>query len=195
MIPRPVRELQQQSRIYTGQGARLSMHTSFGHMLRFTGSPADFTHPWLAQLAGANSATFLNGTINGVQAKIKGVPLEGDDKNTQPVLKWDKISLTDEGIGYLCAEITADPKLNYAISKIEMVQVADPDTDDGKPGKKTNASGGQLPISDNRARMPVAMIVQRSSGLLEIFQIIFFAAQHRAQLKADGVNVARHFFW
>lgn len=181
-------------RLLSGPGARLH-RTAFGTGVRFAGGPADFSHPWLAELAGVSSAVILPGFINNVPAAIDGVPLAGTDKKPSPRLTWTKLQLNVDGIGYLAAEVTCDPANDWGITKVEMVQVADPDTEDGAPGKTMNATGAALPLKDHRARWPIAMIQRRASGLLEVFQITHFNLTHRVKLAANGTSAARHFFW
>ena len=181
-------------RVSSGPGVRLH-RTAFGTGVRFHGGPADFSHPWLAEMAGANAAVFLPGTVNRVRATIKGVPLAGLDGKAPPQLEWDTLALNADGIGWFCAEVTCDPAHDFAVTACEIVQVADPDTDDGKPGRRLNATGGAFALSKNRARWPLAMLQRRANGLVEVFQVTFFDLTHRVKLAANGRRAARHFFW
>ena len=182
------------SRLYAGPGARI-YQSAFGSRVRFNAAPADFSHPWLAELAGNGAARLLPGFINQVPGAIKGVPLAGTEKKPVPTLTWAALKLTDDGIGYLAAEVTCDAKHDFAVTGVEIVQVADPDTEDGTPGKLQNSSGGAMPLSKDRARGPLAMLQQRSSGQVDVFQITFFNLTHRVKMAADGKTVSRHFFW
>ncbi|MEA3212296.1 MAG: hypothetical protein QOE70_5353 [Chthoniobacter sp.] len=187
------------SQLRSGPGAAV-FQSGFGRIVRFKAQGADFNHPWLMTLLSENSATFLPGAVNGVQAAIKGVPLSGNKKGETPVLRWSKLRLNADGMGWFCAEITcADlgkkDRTPWSVTKVEIVQVADPDTDNGEAGSMLNASGGARPLSDFRARWPVAMIQEYSEGSRELFQIVYFNLTHRVGLKADGVSAARHFFF
>lgn len=169
---------------------------SFGSVVRFNAGNLDFSHPWAADLVDKTGVTLLPGSINTIPAKIKGVPLGGTDQKAVPQLSWgDKPLLTADGIGYICAEVTCDPKADWSVTAIEIVQVADPNSEDGKPGVISNASGAAFPLSKNRARWPLAMLQQRKGGQIELFQVTFFNLTHRVKLKTDGVSASRHFFW
>ncbi|MEA3210987.1 MAG: hypothetical protein QOE70_4044 [Chthoniobacter sp.] len=194
------------SRLSAGPGSSV-FETPLGRIVRFGSQGADFSHPWLAVLSGS-AALFLPGSVNQVQATIKGVPLDGSSKPpvAAPSLTWGKLSLTADGIGYLCAEITLRTPAEalkvsqeaWSVVKVEMVQVADPDTDLGQSGGVLNTSGAARPLTikgEHRARWPVAMIQQRADGAVELFQIVYFNLTHRAALRADGKGVARHFFY
>lgn len=191
-------------RLSSGVGASM-LQSSFGRIVRFNSPPADFGHPWLATLRGDAAADFLPGFINHVPAAIEGVPLAGSINPVKPppVLEWQKLQLNSDGIGYLCAEITCldaataekSSRAAFSIVKVEMVQVADPDTDDGAQGAVLNTSGAARPLSGNRARWPVAMLQRRGDGRVDLFQIVHFDLTHRMALKADGRTPARHFFY
>lgn len=193
--------------MHPGHGASI-FKSSFGRIVRFNRSAStSFEHPWLASLAGAQSAEFLPGLVNNVQATIQGVPLDGGKKQKVPTLRWRELKLDGDGIGYFCVEVTCvgvdekgksleKGKTPWSILKAEMVQVADPNTDDGKPdGIFHMGDGGAKPLSDNRARWPIAMIADRGRGQLDLFQIVHFNLTHRVAFKKDGKNPARHFFF
>ena len=76
-----------------------------------------------------------------------------------------------------------------------MVQVADPNTDDGEPGEGTGGNGGAFPLPGRRARYPLAMLRERKDKKLDLYQITFFDLQHRPALGTDRKTAARHFFW
>ena len=132
--------------------------------------------------------------MNRVDAKIKDVPLAGTDDQPPPVLKFGQPMLDDEGRGYICVEVTCREK-DWSVEKVEVVQVADPNTDDGEQGEGTGGSGGAVALPGRRARYPLAMLRERKDGKLDLYQITFFDLQHRPALGTDRKTATRHFFW
>jgi hypothetical protein len=198
MIPHAIRKALRMGRankIRFGVGSRTRV-TPFGTTVSFDSEPADFSHPWQTSLAGDRSVSIRPGTINRVAAKIKGVPLAGDKDNPPPVLRWSPLQLDAERRGFICAEVTLDPAKFFEVKSVEMVQVADPDTDDGAAGREPNRQGGARPLSGFRARHPVAMLREREGDArLDVYQIAFFDVQHRVQQRAGTGFILRHFFW
>lgn len=183
-------------RILRGTGTR-PIEMPDGTIINCAAGGQTFAHPWQPSMLGESAATFLPGTVNRVPATIKGVPLDGDAKKGAPPprLSWSALKLDADGVGYFCAEITCDPKQDWAVLKVEIVQVADPDTPDGSPGRHANASGAAVPLPGNRARQPLAMLRRQKGGRLDVHDITFFDLQHRVHLSADGKGAGRHFFW
>jgi hypothetical protein len=183
------------NRLRFGVGSRVRV-TPFGTVVNFDFEPAEFLHPWQCSLAGANAVSIRPGMINRVEATIGGVRLSGDEKHSPPLLRWSKLALDAEGRGYICAEVTLDPTKFYEVKQVVMVQVADPDTDGGLPGKEPpNRQGGARPLSGFRARHPVAMFRRRKDGRLDLYQNAFFDLQHRVQQREGTTHILRHFFW
>jgi hypothetical protein len=181
-------------RVIAGDGVR-TRETPDGTIINFDGESERFVHPWLVTLIGRESATIRPGTVNRVEGTIKSVPLAGDGTKPPPALKFGQLRLDGERRGWICVEITCEPKEQWAIKKAEIVQVADPDTPDGEAGDELNTLGAAKPLPENRARHPLAMIRERKSGRLDLFQITFFDLQHRVALTADQKTAQRHFFW
>ena len=181
-------------RVIAGDGVR-TRETPDGTIISFDAKSDPFVHAWLVTLIGDDSATIRPGTVNRLEATIKGVPLAGEDTKPPPVLKFGEPNLDSEGRGWICVEVTCDPKEQWAVKKAEIVQVADPDTPGGEPGERLNTLGAAKPLPDNRARHPLAMMREREGGRLEIFQITYFDLQHRVALAADQQTAQRHFFW
>lgn len=181
--------------LIAGQNVRLRS-TPSGTIIDFFGGQS-FVHPWQVSLRGTEAATIRPGTINKVPAGIKGKPLDGGEKGEPPpVLEFGKPQVDKEGRGWICAEVFCDPKERFRITKIEIVQVADPDTETGGPAPGLpNASGGAVALKDGRARHPLAMLRLRESGRLDLFQVTYFDLQHRVKLAADQKTASRHFFW
>lgn len=184
------------TRLVAGNGVRLR-ETPSGTVVSFHGAGGTFSHPWLVSLQGTEAATIRPGTINKVSATIKGKPLDGGEAgDPPPVLNFGKPKVDKEGRGWICAEITCKPGERWIVEKVEIVQVADPDTNDGGPLEGLpNATGGSLPLSGNRARHPLAMLRLRKSGRLDLYQVTFFDLQHRVKLAPDQKTAVRHFFW
>ena len=183
-------------RLIAGAGVRLREMPE-GTIVTFDGGGADFVHPFQVSLVGAEAAAIRPGTVNGVDAKIKEVPLAGSDAGRAkppPVLRFGKPMLDDEGRGYICVEVTCREK-DWSVEKIEVVQVANPNTDDGAAGGGTGGNGGAVALPGRRARHPLAMLRERKDGQLDLYQITFFDLQHRPALAPDRKTATRHFFW
>jgi hypothetical protein len=161
-----------------------------GTVMNFRGGGATFEHPWLVSFDGSE-ATVLPGTINRVEAEIDGKKLS---EVPEPRLAVRKLRLDGEGRGWFAAEVTCDPEKEWGIVKVEIAQVADPDTPDGSAREGINAVGGAAPLPGNRARHPIAMVRQRKDGRADVFQIAFFDLQHRIAFSPDKTP-QRHFFY
>ena len=125
-------------RIIAGDGVRLREMPD-GTILTFDPSGADFVHPFQVALIGTDAASIRPGTVNRVDANIKDVPLAGKAGEAPPVLKFGQPMLDDEGRGYICVEVTCREK-DWSVDKVELVQVADPNTDDGEAGSISSAN-------------------------------------------------------
>lgn len=182
-------------RLIAGENVRL-VTTPSGTVISFINS-FPVSCAWQVSLQGSTAATLRPGSINKIEATIKGTPLDGgEDGKPAPVLEFGKPKLSKEGRGYICAEITCDPDDDWNILTVEIVQVADPDTEDGSASDGLpNASGGSAPLSGNRSRHPLAMLLKRKDGRLDVEQFTCFDLQHRVRLAADQKSASRHFFW
>ena len=180
-------------RIIAGDGVRLREMPD-GTIITFDGRDADFAHPFQVSLVDSEAAMIRPGTVNRVDAKIKGVPLAGTEREPPPVLNFGQPMLDGEGRGYICIEATCREK-DWSVETAEVIQVADPNTDDGAPGDGNGGTGGAAARPGRRARYPLAMLRQRKDGKLDLYQITFFDLQHRAALGADRTTATRHFFW
>lgn len=179
-------------RVIAGAAVR-TRETPDGTIVDFLGGDGgSFVGAWFVSMRSGEEFAIRPGTINRVMARIKDRPLDDDPA---PTLKVPRLQLDRDGRGYIAAEVTVDPKKAFAVLKVEMVQCADPDTDDGEPGAAPNAVGAQRPLAENRARFPVAMLRRRKGGRLDLYQLAFFDLQHRLALTRDGQAAARHFFW
>jgi len=183
------------ARLIAGKGVRLRV-TPSGTVISFEQS-RPFSHPWRVAHEGTTAARIEVGSINSVPATISGKPLNGGKESAPPpVLKWSRTKLDDDGRGYIAAECTFDPAQAWRVAQVEIVQVADCDTDDGSPSPGLpNTSGGALPLTGGRARYPLAMLRERKSGALDVFQIAFISCSHRVKFAADQTTPSRHFFY
>ena len=179
-------------RLIAGDGVRLREMPD-GTIITFDGDGADFVHPFQVSLVGTEGASIRPGTVNRVDAKIKGVPLAGSDREPPPVLKFGKLQLDQDGRGYICVEVTCEK--DWSVEKVEVVQVADPNTDAGEASGSHGGSGGSVALPGRRARYPLAMLRERKDKKLDLYQITFFDLQHRPALATDRKTAARHFFW
>ena len=176
--------------IREGVGCRLRRSGRYVLINFDGGGNADFSHPWQGELNGTQM-TFLPGTINKIPGTIKGVEL---DDPTNPSLDLSEPDLDVDGRGWVCAEVTCDPANQFGIISVEIVQVADPDTDDGKPGLGINAIGGAKPLSGNRARQPLAMLRRRADGQMDVFDQTYFNLSMVIKFAADKTP-QRFFFY
>ncbi len=181
------------NRLIAGNGVRLREMPD-GTIITFDGDGAEFVHPFQVSLVGNEAASIRPGTVNRVDATIDDVPLAGKDGDAPPVLKFGQPMLDDEGRGYICIEVTCREK-DWSIEKVEVVQVANPSTDDGEAGEGHAGSTGSVALPGRRTRYPLAMLRERDDGKLDLYQITFFDLQHRAALGTDRKTATRHFFW
>jgi len=183
-------------RLLPGDGARLRS-TPNGTLVGFDAPSAPWAHPFQVTLIGQSAAQISSGLVDAIEPKIDDVPLSGTDDQPPPRLEFGKLKLDANNRGYVAIEITCDEK--WKITKMEIVQVAYFDSESGEEPPEgsggVSAIGGIPGISGRRVRYPVAMLRLRKSGLLEVFQIVFFNLAHRAQPRDDRSQIARHFFW
>ncbi|EDY21070.1 hypothetical protein CfE428DRAFT_1363 [Chthoniobacter flavus Ellin428] len=183
-------------RLLPGDGARLRS-TPDGTLVGFDAAPSPWPHAFQVTLFGQTAAQISSGLVNGIEPKIGDVPMSGTDKQPPPRLEFGKLKLDPNNRGYVAIEITCDDK--WKITTMEMVQVAYFDSENGEdPPTRSggvSAIGGIPGISGRRVRYPVAMLVQRKSGQLDVVQIVFFNLAHRAQPRDNQSDAARHFFW
>jgi hypothetical protein len=164
-----------------------------GTIVDFIAQDADYLCAWQVTLRGSGKASIRPGTINGKPATIGEVAL---DDEPAPVLDFGQPDLDSKGRGYICAEVTCDPDKQFAIQTVEIVQVADPDSDDGSPSDTPHMGGAARAFGKMgaQARHPLAMLRLRKSGRLVVEQITCFPLQHRVALAKDGKTATRHFF-
>lgn len=195
-------------RLIGGQGINVRLRRTPGRtMISFAGRPADFSHPWQVSFF-ADSATFLPGMVNRHPATIGGITLDGSQRlkddgglvareGAAPLLEVEPM-LDAEGRGWFCVEVTVNPEKEWGVVTAEMVQVAEPDTADGRPGSGLNAIGGAKPLPGafgpgTRARHPVAMLRRRSGGSFEVFANSYSHLQLRIAFAVDRTP-QRYFF-
>lgn len=185
------------SLLRSGPGIRLRQTPNGTIITGVSGGPA-WDHPFKVSLIDSR-AKITPGTVNGIEPRIDDVPLSGTDDDPPPELTWSKLKLDTEQRGYIALELTCDEKWKIIPELLTVVQVASFDSDDsGAPpaGSGGPASAGGVPgLLGRRARYPLAMLRQRKSGRVDVFQIVHFALQHRAQPRNETAQIARHFFW
>lgn len=178
-------------RLFTGPDVHVRTLGKLGTIVGFRRrSQAGFTGAWWVDLQGSSAATVAPGTVSKVPATIRGAKL---DDARPPVLQFGTLRTDSDGRGWICAEVTCDPAKQWGIVKVEIVQVADPDTNDGAAGTGINAIGGAKPLTGSRARAPLAMLRKRSGGGVDVFQIAYFDLQMRIAFAAD--NTPQRFFF
>ncbi len=185
------------SLLRSGPGIRLRQ-TPDGTIISGPDAGPAWDHPFNVSLIDSR-AKITPGTVNGIEPRIDDVPLSGTDDDEPPVIEWDRLNVDDDGRGYIALELTCDEKWKIKPELLTLVQVAYFDSEDGEEppeGSGGPASAGGVPgLSGRRARYPIAMLRQRASGHVDVFQIVHFALQHRAQPRNEAAEVARHFFW
>ena len=183
-------------RLLPGDGARLRS-TPDGTLVGFDAGSSSWAHPFQVTLVGQTAAQISSGLVNAIEPQIGDVPLSGTNTQPPPRLEFGKPKLNANNCGYIAIEITCDDK--WAITIMEMVQVAYFDSESGEEPPEgsggASATGGIPGISGRRVRYPVAMLLQRKSGQLDVVQIVFFNIAHRAQPLDSQTDTARHFFW
>jgi hypothetical protein len=162
-------------------GANVRMgRNSLGVWMSGRSSGGIFSHPFTVNVAG-NNARVSKGIVLGdisVEPLIGKVPVSGDAKHAQPVLRLDA-SLVDEiGQSWVCVEVTpdADGKLDPdgKKSKVVAVQRAWPMVMEGETG-----------------RAPLALLVLKGNRW-EVHQVAMFNLRYITS-KAEG-GKRRHFF-
>lgn len=181
--------------LFSGYGISLRK-TADGTIISVDAQAVAWDHPFKVDLSGPRGCTITFGTVNGKVPQIKGVPMDGGDKNLPvPAFEWEETRLDKEGRGWIAVEVHFDE--GWFIDNAYFVQVASLETDDGSEGgdlTKTAMAVGTAPtLSGNRTRWPIAMLKRRGNGQLEIFQQVHHTLQHRMKQNARGVP--RHFFY
>lgn len=183
-------------KVIAGHGVRVRP-TPNGTVVSADIAPPPWVHPFKVSVSG-NQATIVPGFVNTEEARIDGVPLSGTEKLPPPVLKWAQTKWDKEGRGYIALELTCDEDWILVKDKVEVVQVAYYDSEDGTAppkGAGGNALAGGVPgLPGKRARFPLAMLRRRSSGRIDVFQIVQGDLNHRADPRDKASEIARHFF-
>lgn len=143
-------------------------------------SGGNFNHPFLVYVSG-NNARVGRGVVIGnvaVEPLIGKVPVSGDEKTAQPVLRLDTSTVDALGQSWVCVEATpdADGKLDLdgKLSKVEVVQRDWPVVTDGVTG-----------------RAPLALLVLKGTRW-EVHQVVMFNLRYETSQPALGKR--RHFF-
>lgn len=189
-------------RLISGFGVRLREMPD-GTFINFDGSQQIFDHPWRCTLQGGTACRVNPGLVNKVMVSIKGIPLTGDEEHAAPTLEFkDGVRLDAEGKGWIAIEVTCSEKdWSLAPKGVEIVQVADLNTEDGNAPKDAAASlsnpGGAPNIRGRRARHPIAMLKKLPSTGLKLRQVTFFNQTHRVRTddKDPKADAGRHFFF
>jgi hypothetical protein len=185
------------SLLRSGPGVRLRQ-TPNGTIITGATSGPDWDHPFKVSLIESR-AKITPGTVNGIEPRIDDVPLSGTEGDPPPELTWSRLKVDDEGRGYIALELTCDEKWKIIPELLTIVQVASFDSEDGEAPPEDSggpaSAGGIAGLKGRRARYPLAMLRQRASGRVDVFQIVHFALQHRAKPRNEAAQIARHFFW
>lgn len=162
-------------RILAGDGVRLRQ-TPDGTLISCS-AWTPWNHPFKVSLSGT-SATIGRGLVDGIEPKIKDIPIGGDEAEGkgQPKLEIRQPKFDDEGRGWIAVEVTCDGE-KWEVTDATIVQVADIKSADPLKGLH-----------------PLAMLRDAGNGTMTLFQIEYFNLQHRADVRESGKG-ARHFFW
>jgi hypothetical protein len=182
-------------RLRAGYNVRLRRVTGVATTISFDDTSGPFVGRFAVTLLPGQGAKISQGFVNAsIEPTINGVPISGDSANNvpQPVLQFSTPKVGADGRGWIALLLTATSKLT--IGTIEAVQVASLDAKaiPGSGGPVTN--GGSPAIPGNQALHPLAMLIKRSSGAVDLFQIEFFNLQWRLAYR-PGAGAARHFFY
>ena len=184
-------------RLRAGSGIRLHEMPDFTLISAIGGGTGGGTgHAFKVSLT-EHGASITPGTVNGIEPVIGGVLLSGDEAGENiPELRWKKPALDAKRRGYIALEAICDREWKIVQGDLTVVQVAYYDSLDGKAppdGSGGIAAAGGIPgLPGRRVRYPIARLIQRKSGELEVFQIVKFDVTHRVQ--ARTADIARHFF-
>jgi len=181
-------------RLRAGYNVRIRRMNGLGTTISFDDTSGPFVGRFACSLTNGG-AKISQGFVNAsIEPTIKGVPISGDAANNvpQPVLQFSAPKVGSDGRGWIALLLTATAKLT--IGTIEAVQVASLDAKaiPGSGGPVTN--GGSPAIPGSQALHPLAMLIKRSSGQIDLFQIEFFNIQWRIAFR-PGAGAARHFFY
>lgn len=181
--------------LYAGKDIRLRK-ISGGYIISSKAGRSNFSHPFQVSLAG-NTATLRPGIINGVPATINGMPLEGTDGKPVPSIEWQQLRMDLTGRGWIAVEVTCGD--DWEVKTAEVVQVGSLDSLDGSAlpeGLPPYSAGGSPGLLGRKARHPIAMLRRRKrSGQVDLFQVTHFNLQHRAFVRDEASEIARHFFF
>jgi hypothetical protein len=145
-------------RLIAGDGVR-PREMPNGTIITFDGVSAEFVHPFQVSLIGTEAASIRPGTVNKMDAKIKDVPLAGKGGEASPVLKIETPVLDDEGHGCICVEATRREE-DWSVEKVEVAQVADPNTDDGESGEGHSGSTASVALPERRTRQRRQLVLR-----------------------------------
>jgi len=182
----------QQLQLKSGTNCRLKP-TGRGTIIDFVQQPQSFSGYWQVTLRGGTQAMVRPGTVNKVPATIDGVDLA---TRPAPLLQFEQLELDEQDRGYIALHVRCDAE-SYAILSAEIVQVADPDTDDGRATSTPYTGGAARAFGEGglQARHPLAMLRRRADGSVAVFQMTHFPLQHRLAFGKDGKTAVRHFFY
>lgn len=157
-----------------------------------------FSHPFRVALLQAGKATISPGLLNGIEPVIKGIPLSGDGTK-KPTLDWKQPKLGKDRTGYIALECELDKEWKVQPKKVQVVQVAYFDSENGEtppPNSGGPSSAGGIPgLKGRRFRYPLARLIERRDGRLEVLQIAYWNLQHRADVRSRESDIGRHFLW
>ncbi len=193
------RDFVRANRIREGKGIRLHA-TPDGTFISADSGGTPWNHPFRVFVIGQTAATILPGFVNGsIEPEIDGVPLSGSEKEPPPTLKFPRVKLDAESRGYIAIEAEFDAKWTLQKGKVKVVQVATFDSiygEDPPPNVGGKSGAGGVPLLKGRlARWPLAMLRERKSGRLDVFQITHGDLQLRAQPREPKAETGRAFWW
>jgi hypothetical protein len=189
----------QRLRLISGPGVRLT-ETTQGTVISFDSKNAIFLHPFRCTMTDTE-VRIRPGTVNTIRTQIGDKFL--DDQEPPALELEDELVLDGDGKGWIALLVTLSKK-DWAVEKVEVVQVADLASEDGKsafvqgtedPGITGPPPLGGIPgIKDRKVRFPIALIREYEDGSRKIFQTAHFNLQHRVKAVANS-DTARHFFY
>jgi hypothetical protein len=158
-------------RIESGQGIRIR-RTINGTIVSANIPNPVFLGAFTVSLVEGGQFSVARGFVNGIEPKINGVPITGQDEKPRPTLKVPQ-SFDQSGRAWALVEV----KINEKTLRIDQ---EDPESVVIKADKSL-ASGDRLV-----GRHPIAMFVQADGGQIIKYQLSYFSLRHAFN--------KRHFF-
>lgn len=163
-----------------GTGTQLTAN-ALGYSVSVNVRGQKFAHPFRPSL-GAAGLRFARGLVEGLEPKIKGVPLSGDSGHGQPALPLEFKDANKDG----------DGGLSWAVIEVE------PDEEDmltnETPIRMVHRNTPIVSRAPNIGRIAIAQIIWRNKRPVRVFPIVHFNLRYEKFVPAPGRGSVRHLF-